>query len=444
MAPKKTRLATNAREVREQQDRGHEHGAGDGQAVGGLHVLGALEEQDHAHAADPHDVVDQGDVDLTARLGRVVDLHVGHEVEANGLGDDGVGARDERLRGDDCREGGENHGKDAELLGEHLEEGVEVRDGRKLAAAVVGDNPGALAKVVEDEAELHERPRDVDVGLAYVAHVGVEGLGAGGAEEDVAQHHEAGGVEVVVKEEQDAAQRVERAEDVEVEAHVEKAGDAQEQEPYGHDRAKRLADGRRARLLHGKEDAENDQGDCNHDCLVVPDDAVEEVDGAQALDGGGHGDGGGEDAVGEKRGAADHGGDDEPLAAALDEAVQREDAALVVVVGLHRHQHVLDRGDERDGPDEQRQRAKDHVLAHGGQAAVAAHDGLEGVHGAGADVAVDDAQSYEDHAGREGNAALLDWLPGSLGCDRCIGCCHDAPISVGSTCESVVIPNTNG
>ena len=165
----------------------------------------------------------------------------------------------------------------------------------------------------------------------------------------------------------------------------------------GHDRAKRLADCRGACLLHGKEDAENNEGDANDDGLVVSDDAVEEVDGAQALDGGGHGDGGGEDAVGEKCRASDHGGDDEPLAAAPDEAVQCEDAALVVVVGLHSNQHVLDRGDERDGPDEQRQCAKNHVLAHGGQSAVAGHDGLEGVHGAGTDVAVDDAQSYKHH-----------------------------------------------
>ena len=391
------RLAADAREVREQQQRGHEHGAGDGQAVGGLHVLGALEEQHHAHAANPHDVVYQRDVDLAARLGGVVDLHVGYEVEANGLRDDGVGARDEGLRRDDGRKGGEDHGKDAELLGQHLEERVEVRDDGKLAAAVVGDDPGALAQVVEDKAELHERPGEVDVCLAHVAHVGVEGLGAGGAQEDVAQYHEAGGVEVVVKEEHDAAQRVERAENVEVEPHVEKAGDAQEEEPHGHDRAKRLADCRGARLLHGKEDAENNEGDANDDGLVVSDDAVEEVDGAQALDGGGHGDGGGEDAVGEKCRASDHGGDDEPLAAAPDEAVQREDAALVGVVGLHGHQHVLDRGDERDGPDEQRQCAKNHVLAHGGQSAVAGHDGLEGVHGAGTDVTVDDAQSYKHH-----------------------------------------------
>ena len=206
-------------------------------------MLGALEQQDNAHAANPHDVVDQRNVDLPARLGGVVDLHVGHEVKANGLGDDGVGARDEGLRGDDCREGGENHGEDAELLGEHLEKGVEVGDGGKLGTAVVGDDPGALTQVVEDEAELHERPGDVDVCLANMSHVGVEGLGAGGAQEDVAQHHEAGRVEVVVKEEHDAAQRVERAEDVEVKSHVEKAGDAQEEEPHGHDRAKRLADG---------------------------------------------------------------------------------------------------------------------------------------------------------------------------------------------------------
>ena len=65
-------------------------------------------------------------------------------------------------------------------------------------------------------------------------------------------------------------------------------------------------------------------------------------DGAQALDGRGNGNGGRQDAVSEQRGAAQHGGDDEPLAATLDQAVQGKDTALAVIVGAQRDQHVLD------------------------------------------------------------------------------------------------------
>ena len=87
----------NARQVGEQQDRGHEHRDRDGQAVGRLHVARALEEEHHADAGHPHNAVNEWDVDLTARLGGVVDLHVRKQVKADGLRHDGVGARDQGL-----------------------------------------------------------------------------------------------------------------------------------------------------------------------------------------------------------------------------------------------------------------------------------------------------------------------------------------------------------
>ena len=41
-----------------------------------------------------------------------------------------------------------------------------------------------------------------------------------------------------------------------------------------------------------------------------------------------------------------------------------------MVIGLHGDKHVLDRGHERHGPDDERKRAQDHVLADGTDAAV--------------------------------------------------------------------------
>lgn len=97
-------------------------------------------------------------------------------------------------------------------------------------------------------------------------------------------------------------------------------------------------------------------------------------DGAQTLDGCGDRDGGGEDAVGKQCRTADHGGENQPWCHLAYEAEQGEDAAFVVVVGLHGDYHILDRGHERHGPDDERKRAQDHVLADGTDAAVVGDD----------------------------------------------------------------------
>ena len=98
------------------------------------------------------------------------------------------------------------------------------------------------------------------------------------------------------------------------------------------------------------------------------------LNGAQALDGRGDRDGGGEDAVGKQCCTADHGGQNQPWCHLAYEAEQGEDAAFVVVICLHGDQHVLDRGHERHGPDDERERAQDHVLADGTDAAVVGDD----------------------------------------------------------------------
>ena len=130
------------------------------------------------------------------------------------------------------------------------------------------------------------------------------------------------------------------------------------------------------------------------------------LDGAQALNGRGDRDRGGEDAVGEQRRAADHGGKDQPRCHLAHETEQGEDAAFVVVIGLHGDYHVFDRGHERHGPDDERKCAQNHVLADGADAAVVGDDRFHGVHGARADVAIDDAERYEQHASGEGDGSV--------------------------------------
>ena len=159
-----------------------------------------------------------------------------------------------------------------------------------------------------------------------------------------------------------------------------------------------MADLGSAGALYGKEQADDDERDDDDVHLVVAHDAVDRGDGAQALDGGGDGDRRGEDAVCEQGCTAKHGGDDEPFAVLPYDAVEGEDAALSVIIGLEGDEYVFDGGEQRDRPDDERKRAEDELLGDGHDAALARKQRLGDVHGRRADVAVHDAQGDEHRA----------------------------------------------
>ena len=334
------KAAINMQVEEEQQRRAH-HGQGDRQAVGGLHVRRALEQQHHDDAAHKHDVVDHGNIELALGLGRIEDLHVRHEVQTAGLGHQRECAGDERLRGNDGRDGGKADGKGTQARGEHLVEGVEVGNTHELGVGSVVHKPSALAHIGQQQAALNERPGCVDVAAAHVAHVGIERLGTGGGKEAAAQNHDARMV-VGAQQKADAAQRVEAQQHRGVLEDKEQTRTAQEQKPQRHDGAKGTADLGCADALHQEEHNDDGKRDGHDAALVVTEHGMDRRDGAQALDGCGNGNGRRQDAVGEQCGAAQHGGDDEPLAATLDQAVQGKDTALAVIVGAQRDQHVLD------------------------------------------------------------------------------------------------------
>ena len=191
-----------------------------------------------------------------------------HKVEARGLGYQRERAGDERLRGDDGCDGRKHDGKGAQGLGKHHVERVDDIHREHLGVGVVGEQPSALAQIVEDERRLYERPRCVDICLAHVAHVRIERLGAGRRQKDEAEHHDARVVDGR-EQEHDAADGVERAQDGQVAEHIEQAGACQEQEPERHKRAEQLADRRGTGALHGKQAADNDDGDDDHIGLDV-------------------------------------------------------------------------------------------------------------------------------------------------------------------------------
>ena len=169
----------DAGDVARQKRRGHEHGHGNGEAVGALHALGVLEQQHDEDAADPHDVVDERNIELALGVAGVVDAQVRHKVETRGLRNQRERAGDERLRGDDRRYGRKHDGKGAQGLGKHHIERVDDIHREHLGVGVIGEQPSSLTKVVKDKCGLYERPGCIDVGLAHMTHVRVERLGTG-------------------------------------------------------------------------------------------------------------------------------------------------------------------------------------------------------------------------------------------------------------------------
>ena len=417
-------LAALFAEVEEEQHGRAHHGDSDGEAVCGFHMRRALEQQDDDDATDHHDVVDHGDIELALGLRRVENLHVRHEVEAARLGYQRERARDKRLRCDDCRERREGDGERAHTRGKHLEERVEIFDVHERRVALVEEQPCALSQVGENQADLNERPGAVDVAAADVAHVGVERLGAGGGEEAAAENHDA---RVIVgrKQEHDAANRVEGEQHDGVLDDEHETRDAEEQEPERHDRAERAADFRRADALDQKQNDDDCERDDDDLALIVAQKRVHGGNGAQALDSGRDGDGRGQDSVGEKSRAAEHGGHDKPRGMALDQAIQCKDAALAMVVGAHANEHVLDSRKQRDRPDDERKRAENELLGNAAESAVAGDERLGYVHGARADIAVNDTEGHKHRRQADGD--------GVRGCFRCCSAfdagffTHEAP-----------------
>ena len=396
-------------QIEEEQQRRAHHGQGNSQAVRSLHVRRVLEQQHHDDAAHEHDVVDHGDVELTLGLGRIEDLHMRHEVQAAGLGHQRECAGDERLRSDDGRDGGKADGKGTQARGEHLVEGVEVGDAHELRVAGVVDKPRTLTHVGQQQAALNERPGGVDVAAAHMAHVGIERLGTGGGQEAAAQDHDARMV-VGAQQKADATQRVEAQKHRGILEDKEQTRTAQEQKPQRHDGAKGVANLGRADALHQEERDDDGERDGDNAAMVVTEHGVDRRNGAQALDSRGNGNGRRQDAVGEERRPTQHGGDDKPLAAALDQAVQGKDAALAVVVGAQRDQHVLDGRQQRDRPHDKGERAEHELLRDASDAAVAGNERLGYIHGAGADIAVHHAQRDEHRRDAHRNRSVRGYF----------------------------------
>ena len=90
-------LLSEIAQIDAEQERGHQHGNGDGESVGRFHAGTGPEVQHHEGAADPEQTVDGADVELPLGIGGIADFQVRQEVQQNCLRHQCIGAGDERL-----------------------------------------------------------------------------------------------------------------------------------------------------------------------------------------------------------------------------------------------------------------------------------------------------------------------------------------------------------
>ena len=103
-------------QVETEQQSGHQHGDGDGESVGSLHVRGVAEKQDDEHHADVHSEVYYWYIELPLNVGRMLYSHAWPEVQVHGFAQNGEGSADKCLTGNDCRTRGHDDGEEQHAL----------------------------------------------------------------------------------------------------------------------------------------------------------------------------------------------------------------------------------------------------------------------------------------------------------------------------------------
>ena len=164
-------------QVETEQKGGHQHGDGDGESVGCLHVRGVAKEQDDENHADVHGKVDHRDIELSLYMGRMLDSHTQPEVQVHGFAQYREGAADKCLTCHDCRTRGHDDGEDQHALRLYGKERIHGQGSWHMV-----QHPSALSQIVENEHGLYKCPTDGDVFSATMSQVGVESLGTGSTE----------------------------------------------------------------------------------------------------------------------------------------------------------------------------------------------------------------------------------------------------------------------
>ncbi len=263
----------------------------------------------------------------------------------------------------------------------------------------MGQQQTALAQVVQRQrGKGDQEPGQANRLLAEVAHVGVQRLGARQRQHHGAQGNE--GNEAVIHQEGRRVQRIERGQDGWRLDDVDHAHAGQRGKPQHHDGGKIAADAGRAVRLYRIQRHQHHHRQRHH---------IRTEGGRghfQALDRRQHGNGRRNHAVAIEQGGAedaDHHQREMPARQAADgrqhQRHQGHDAALAAVIGAQHQGHVLERDDQGQAPENQRDNTQ-QVLGRQHQAVGRVEDGLQGVQRTGADIAVNDADGRQGHAGK--------------------------------------------
>jgi hypothetical protein len=314
----------------------------------------------------------------------MVDSDARAEPELHGLHGQRKRAGDHRLRRDDGRRHREqNQRVDRPRRCQQVE--------RVLRGRRIFQQQRALSEVVEQQRRQHDgTPVDADRPRAEVPHVGVQRLAAGHDQEHRAEHEVA--VPPGLGEELDGVERIDGGQHRRIARDLQRPEHRQDREPEQGDRPEHGTDTGRAEPLAGEQRDEDGDRD-RHDVGLQ-----HRRRHAQAFHRAKDRDGRRDDAVTVQERGAEHAEQDEQRSLGASRGRDRrgqrgqgEDAALAVVVGTQHEDEVLERDDDDQGPEDQREDAE-HVggrRRHGVRAVEAFANGVER---AGADVAIHDTE----------------------------------------------------
>src|ERR1700743_2684008 len=221
-----------------EKDRGRQHAKGDGQSVSRFHMGGAPEIQGNPAAAKEKQEINGGDIGLSTLFGRITDPQFGPQVETHAFADQGIRTGDEGLACNDGRRGRDDDaGNDEPGRHDIVKRVAQVCI--EYPAVVLGEQPRALAQVIQDQAYLNVDPREPDIAPAAVTQVGIKCLCAGSAKEDCTQYPESFWI---CCQQLDGIVGAEGPEDMEVVKQVTASQHSLHGKPYKHDRSEKLSD----------------------------------------------------------------------------------------------------------------------------------------------------------------------------------------------------------
>ena len=249
------------------------------------------------------------------------------------------------------------------------------------------EDESPLSQIIERECRKDEAdPGPLDGLAAEMAEVRIERLGTGDGQEHGAEHDDP---DITgVNEEMHGIIGIEGRQDAIVIGNVADAGNRQNDEPHGHDRAEEFRDRRRAARLHGKEQKQDHHRDRHHigrerrRHQLQPFDRRENRQSRR------------DDRIADEQGGARDPEEKQPVGALAgifhQQRQQRQRAALAIVVGAQQEQHVFQGDDDRQRPDHQRDQADDFQARHA-VSGDRAQRFTKRIKRAGADIAIDNA-----------------------------------------------------